>query len=41
MKNQCHHLIEAQCNEFLKFLQKKEDFVYGKLGTWKTDSVEF
>ena len=34
-------MTEAQRNEFLKILQKSEEFLNGKLGTWKTDTVGF
>ena len=41
MKNQFQYLTEMQCNELLKLLQKFKDFFDGKLGTWKTDTVDF
>ena len=39
MKNKSQHLIKTQHNEWLKLLQKFEDFFDGKIGTWKTDQV--
>ena len=41
MENQCQHLKMTQRNEFLKLLQKTEEFFDGTLGTWKIDTVEF
>ena len=41
MENQCQHLTITQRNEYLKLLQKFEEFFDGKLGTWKTDTVNF
>ena len=41
MEHQCQHLIMTQRNELLKLLQKFEEFIYGTLGNWKTDPVEF
>ena len=39
MENQCQHLTMTQRNKLIKLLRKFEDFFYGTLGTWKTDSV--
>ena len=41
MENQCQHMTEVQRNEFLKLLQKIEEFFNGTLVTWKTDPVDF
>ena len=41
MKNQCQHITETQCNEFLKLLQKIEKFFNGTHDTRKTDPVDF
>ena len=41
MENQCQHLIETKRNELLKILQKNEYSFDGKIGTRKTDPVEF
>ena len=41
MKNQCQHLTITQLNELLKLLQKSEELFDRKLGTWKTDPIEF
>ena len=41
MEIQCHRLTITQRNELLKLLQKSEEFFNGKIGTWKTDPVEF
>ena len=41
MENQYQHLIMTQRNELLKLLQKSEELFDGKLGTWKTDPVDF
>ena len=37
MNNQCQHLTEIQCNEWLKWLLKLEELLYVTLGTQKTD----
>ena len=40
MENKCQHLTMPQHNYLLKLLNKLEDLFDGKLGTWKTDSVD-
>ena len=41
MKNQVQNLTETQRIEFLKLLQKIEEFFDGTLRTWKADPVYF
>ena len=41
LETQCQHLTMTQRNELLKLLHKFEDFFDGKLGTWKTDPIDF
>ena len=41
MKNQVQNLTETQRIEFLKLLQKIEEFFDETLGTWKADPVYF
>ena len=41
METQCQHLTKTEHNDFLKLLQKYEEFFDGRLGTWKTDPVYF
>ena len=40
MENWCQHLTIIQRNELLKLLQEFQELLDGKLGTWKTDSVD-
>ena len=41
METRCQHLTMTQRNDLLKLLPKFEDFSDRKLGTWKTDPVDF
>ena len=41
MKTQCKNLKMTQRNDLLRLLQKLEEFLDGKLGTWKTYQLEF
>ena len=40
-KIQCYHLTEEQHNKLLKLLQIFEELFDGRLGTWKTNPVDF
>ena len=40
MENQCQNLTMAQFNEFIKWLHRFEEFIDGKIGTWKTDPAD-
>ena len=40
MENQCQHLAEVQCNEFLNLLKIIEELFNGKLGIQKTDPAD-
>ena len=41
METQCQHLTMTQRNEFMKLLQRFEEFFYGTLGAWNTYPVGF
>ena len=41
MESQCQNITETQCNELLRLLQTFEELFDVKLGTRKTDPVEF
>ena len=41
MENQCQHLKEAQCNEFIKLLKQFEELFDITLGTRKTVPIDF
>ena len=41
MGNQCKHLTMTQHNELPELLQKLKECFDGKLGTWRTDPVDF
>ena len=41
MENKCQHLTMAKRNELIKLLQKLKELLNGKLGTCKTDPVNF
>ena len=41
METQCQHLKVIQHNILLNLLHKFGEFLYGKIGTWKTYPVDF
>ena len=41
METQCQHLTTTQRNELLKLLHRFEELFDERLGTWKTDPVDF
>ena len=41
MKNQCQHLTEKQRNGLIRLLQKFKECFDGRLGTRKSDTLEY